>query len=333
MTYLVLRISTVGNVAMTVPILSSLSEQYPDDRFVVVSRKRLAPLFYGLGNVCFHQADLDSRSLLKSIIQLYRELSRYHIDAVIDLQDSWRTRFLRAVFAWNHHPVYTINLGSSDIQNMILTGYRGRALPSEFRRYSRAFAQAGLIADDRFTSLAVDKEAQAAIRERYGVKTGRWLGIAPFAKYSSNRLPLRVIKEVMAHYTNDANMRIFLFGWGEIESEQLRQWAGLYPNVISTAGLLPLQQELELMRQLDVMLCMDSANQHLASLVGTRVVSVWCATHPALGFYGWKQDPDDCIQLDLACRPCTAHGTEHCRFRNFECKQCKSNLIWQKLFP
>ena len=38
--------------------------------------------------------------------------------------------------------------------------------------------------------------------------------------------------------------------------------------------------ELSLVSWLDVMVSMDSANMHLASLVRTPVVRVWGATHP-----------------------------------------------------
>jgi hypothetical protein len=90
--------------------------------------------------------------------------------------------------------------------------------------------------------------------------------------------------------------------------------------------------ELELMRKLDVMICMDSANQHLSSLVGLRAVSVWCGTHPMIGFAGWKQKPEDIVQRnDLRCSPCTCHGTNHCRYGNFACRDIKAETIVQQI--
>ena len=41
------------------------------------------------------------------------------------------------------------------------------------------------------------------------------------------------------------------------------------------------------MSNMDVMLVMDAANMHLASLVNIPVVSIWGATHPCAGFAGW----------------------------------------------
>ena len=146
-------------------------------------------------------------------------------------------------------------------------------------------------------------------------------------------LPYRVTKETIELLTQKPDTRVFLFGAGAVECEMLRQWASVFPRTESVAGQLKLEEELELMRKLDVMICMDSANQHLSSLVGLRAISVWCATHPLIGFAGWKQRSEDIIQRnDLRCRPCTCHGTNHCRYGNYACRQIEAETIIQQLY-
>lgn len=330
MTYLVTRFSTIGNVAMMVPVLSSLSQSYPEHQFVVVSKKDLHEMFYGLENVQFHVAKPSYG--LHGIFQLYRELQAYHIDAVIDLHDVLRSKLLRLLFRIHHVPVYVIDYGRKVKRLITWRGYQNEVLPTEFERYQHTFMEAGLVSEDTFTAMPVNEVYQQQIRKRFGAHTTFRVGIAPFAKSNSNILPYRIIRDLIQNISQRPNTEIFLFGAGEIESEVLRQWASLYPHTISLAGQLPLGAELELMRELDVMLCMDSANQHLASLVQLRVVSVWTATHPALGFYGWNQAAEDCIQCNLRCRPCTQHGTNHCKFFNYACKNINIEDICQRLF-
>ena len=88
---------------------------------------------------------------------------------------------------------------------------------------------------------------------------------------------------------------------------------------ISMAIATDLDEELALMGELDVMLSLDSANVHLASLAGIPVVSVWGQTHPYGGFAGWKQSADNCIGVDMPCRPCSVRGDKECRFGDFRC--------------
>ena len=92
-----------------------------------------------------------------------------------------------------------------------------------------------------------------------------------------------------------------------------------YPAVVSLTGKLNMSTELALMSHLDVMLSMDSANMHLASLVNIPVVSVWGATHPYAGFMGWKQLPTNAIQLDMPCRPCSVFGQKPCYRGDYAC--------------
>ena len=73
------------------------------------------------------------------------------------------------------------------------------------------------------------------------------------------------------------------------------------------------------MSHLDVMVSMDSANTHLASVVDVPVVSVWGATHPYAGFMGWRQDESTVVQLSLPCRPCSIFGDKPCYRGDMAC--------------
>ena len=252
---------------------------------------------------------------------------------MIDLQAVLRTRVLGTLMKLSGRRVTRVHYGR--IRKHLITVWgigKRHALPSEFDRYHNAFRRAGLETDNSFKALPVNKEAAKAVRTMTGKKTGRWIGMAPFAKSRSNMLPYRVTKDIIERLSNEPDTRIFLFGAGVIECEMLRQWATVFPNTTSVAGKLKLEEELELMRQLDLMICMDSANQHLSGLVGLRAISVWCATHPIIGFMGWKQKTEDIVQRhDLRCRPCTCHGTNHCRYGNFACRQIEAENIIQHI--
>lgn len=324
MTYLIIRLATLGNVAMTVPVIASLSSRYPDDRFIIASKKKLGAMFAPMPNVEFRE--VDNHITWQGIVQLWRDWKK-EIDHVIDLQDSPQTRLFDGLMRMSGTNVTRIQYGRFRKWMACFLGVRG-VLKSEFQRYQDTFLKAGLETDDSFTAIPIDATAAMHIEQRYGKKEGQWIGIAPFAKYRSNMLPYRVTKEIIQRMSSQPNTRVFLFGAGEIECEMLRQWASVFQHTESIAGRLQLSEELELMRQLDVMICMDSANQHLSSLVNLRAVSVWCATHPIIGFKGWKQSEENIIQVnDLRCRPCTCHGTNYCKYGNFACRQINAETI------
>ena len=114
--------------------------------------------------------------------------------------------------------------------------------------------------------------------------------------------------------------RIFLFGSGEKEKTIFEKWTSKYPQCTDTSVILNgLREELVLMKYLDAMITMDSANMHLASLVAVPVVSIWGATHPFAGFMGWNQNIDNAIQADMPCRPCSIYGNKSCMRGDYAC--------------
>lgn len=329
MTYLIIRLATLGNVAMTVPIVASVSKRYPNDRFIIASKKDLRAMFASMPNVEFRE--VDNHLGWRGVWDLWKAW-REEVDAVIDLQSVLRTRVFRLLMRCSGKKVTSVRYGRIRKHLITFWGIGKTNLPTEFDRYADTFRRAGLETDDDFTALPVNRKAAKVVKERFGEKEGRWIGLAPFAKSRSNMIPYRVTKETIERLTKDKHTQVFLFGAGKIECEMLRQWASVFPRTVSVAGQLKLEEELELMRQLDVMICMDSANQHLSSLVGLRAISVWCATHPMIGFMGWKQHKEDIVQRhDLRCRPCTCHGTNHCRYHNFACRQIETENIIQRI--
>lgn len=128
------------------------------------------------------------------------------------------------------------------------------------------------------------------------------------------------MEKVVAELAAMPSTKIFLFGGGDYERKILGEWASRYNGVTSLAeSRHGFAVELALLSHLDTMMSMDSANMHLASLVGVRVVSVWGATHPYCGFKGFRQKEADIVQLPMTCRPCSVFGNKPCSRGDYHC--------------
>src|SRR5690606_39123023 len=99
------------------------------------------------------------------------------------------------------------------------------------------------------------------------------------------------------------------------EKAKLDEWASTYPNVYSLAEKFTLSTELGIIQNMDLMVTMDSSNLHMASLVGTPAVSIWCSTHSYAGFEPLGQNKSLKVEIDpsdLTCRPCSVFGNKPC---------------------
>ena len=314
---LIIRFSALGDIAMTVPVVHDLAVQYPDLEITMLSRPMAAPLFEQLPkNVHFLAADLKGRH--KGMLGLERLRKDYHLEDfnyIADFHNVIRTICLRLDNQLRGQHVAVIDKGRKG--KRALTRQKNKVFVQQatsFERYAKVLEQLGFPIKPQFVKLDYSAfcEKQKALNET-------WIGIAPFAKHPSKVYPLEKMEEVIKALSQRENTTIFLFGGGEEEKRQITELCAKYPNVQAAQSQQGLKGELALMGQLDAMLSMDSANMHLASLVGTRVVSIWGGTHPYAGFLGWNQKPSDCIQLDLPCRPCSVYGNKPCFRGDYAC--------------
>jgi ADP-heptose:LPS heptosyltransferase len=323
---LIVRFSALGDVAMTVPVVHSLAAQYPQHEFVVLSRPNCEPLFGKLpANVTFFGAHLSGRHQgLLGLGQLYSELSAIGFDYVADLHDVLRTKYLRLRFMLAGVKCAHIDKGRKEKRELVRReGKKLVSLKSSFRRYADVFERLGLPVQVNFSSLYGDGKGDFSTIENIvgepKTQGMKWIGIAPFAKHQGKIYPLALQERVVEHFSNRPDVRVFLFGGGAEEKAILDGWSEKYAGATCMIGKLTMAMELTLISHLDVMLTMDSANMHMASLVNTTVVSVWGATHPYAGFLGWKQLPTNAVQLDMPCRPCSVYGQKPCLRGDYAC--------------
>lgn len=322
---LIIRFSAIGDVAMTIPVIHSLAMQYPQHEIVVLSCAVLQPLFRGLpGNVSFVSADLKGRHKgLAGLNRLYTELKAMRFDCIADLHGVLRAQFLGFRFRLSGVPVVSIQKGRFGKRKLVRRHHKVlQVQKSSFCRYADVFEKLGFPVLLNFISIYGEGKGDfSEIESVVGSKDDtRWIGVAPFAKHLGKIYPLELQEQVIAHFASDSTVKVFLFGGGKKEQAVFDEWVRKYPSVVSMIGKLNMSTELNLMSHLDVMLSMDSANMHLASLVNIPVVSVWGATHPYAGFMGWKQLPVNAVQrLDLSCRPCSVYGQKPCFRGDYAC--------------
>lgn len=324
MKILLIRFSALGDVAMALPVVWSLARQYPDLEITILSRKSFGALFEQLPpNIRFIGIDFkaEHRGMIGLHRLFYEVLNPLKFDYIADLH--WVLRSMILDISFRFAGASVAHIDKERAQKGKLTRQKGKVLVplrTSFERYADVFRKLGFPIKLDFTSLFEGKGDLSLITDFTGSKgTDRWVGIAPFAKHQGKIYPLEKMEKIVAYFEGQPQLKLFLFGAGKEEREVLSKWKVKYPSVLVTEGNLRMNTELILMSHLDVMISMDSANMHLASLVGTPVISIWGATHPFCGFLGWKQSESNCVQVDLYCRPCSVFGNKPCFRGDYAC--------------
>ena len=296
----VMRLSAMGDVAMTVPVLRAFVNQHPNVKITVISRPFFEPFFEGIPNLSFFAFDEKVRHKgVAGLLRLFQDLKGLNIDAFADLHNVLRSKIIRNLFALSGKKIAAVDKGRAE--KKALTQPENKVfqqLPTMFERHVKVFEQLGFtinLSQPEFPQKAILSPEILAI---IGEKNQKWIGIAPFAQYDSKVYPLDLMQEVIDKLALDTTNTILLFGGGKKEIEILDSLAANKENMIVVAGQLKLRQELQLISNLDVMLSMDSGNAHIAAMLGVKVITLWGATHPYAGFSPFNQPKENSLVSD-----------------------------------
>lgn len=328
---LVIRFSAMGDVVLLVPVLRSLVAAHKDVEVIVATRPRFASFFKDIERVSVFDADVDSRYKGPvGIGKLFTALSAAHnFDLVIDVHDHLRTMLLRNLFKLFGKKVIVFKKGRKEKKAFTRKENKiTKTLPHTVERYKAAFEKAGfqfpllnapylLATEETKTVLYTWLEKQNLI------KTEKWIGLAPFGMHKSKIWPIANYPTVIDAVIKKMPVKFFLFGGGKEEIKYFEDLQQLFPkHCVIVAGQLKMPQEIAMVQELDLMVCIDSSNMHLAALSGTPLLSIWGGTHPDLGFGPLGKGSESILQIDrkeLSCRPCSVFGRETCYRGDFAC--------------
>lgn len=299
----VFRMSAMGDVAISVPVVTAFSEQYPDVKITYLTRPLFAPMFSHLPNVEVFSPELNGKhSGLMGLYRLYKELKAKGIQGVADIHNVLRTNILKLFFKRSKIPFKQINKGRRE--KYALTRYKFKVfepLKPSYQRYADVFDALGFPIDlsDHYllppTPLSEPVENLLNGSELH-------IGVAPFASFISKQYPFdkmcEVIEKLSQRYPNSM---IYIFGGGKEEEQKVAQIQ--LPNTENMVGRLSFKQELELISHLDIMIGMDSGNAHLSAMYGIPTITLWGVTHPYAGFYPYDQPKENALLADRTQYP------------------------------
>ena len=312
---LVIRLSAMGDVAMTVPVLSSLLQRYPNLRITLLTRKFFEPMFSSMPQITVFEADVTGKHKgLIGLWRLYKALKKEQPAAIADLHNVLRSKILMLFFSFSSIPIRQIDKGRKE--KKALTAIKNkvfRPLKTTHERYADVFRGLGYPIELNTSTFQHKRQLNHKILEVAGDRNTSWVGIAPFAAYEAKMYPLNLMEKVVEELNRKNSYKIFLFGGGTEEMKLLKAMEVKYNNVIAIPDKLKFEEELNLISHLDLMLSMDSGNGHLAAIFGIPTITLWGVTHPHAGFYPFGQAPENALladRKDFPAIPTSVYGNK-----------------------
>lgn len=316
---LVVRLSSIGDIILTTPLLRSLKETYPQASITFVVKKPYAALLEG-SPLVDELIAFDKNEGFHGWRRLKKSLKQQHFDLYLDIHGSLRSRFLRIGIGSQLTATYPKYL----FRRYMLIFFRinlYQQLMPVYLRYFESVKKLGIRYDGKGTEIHVprtDSDAVSARLNDLGWQPAQQLVvICPGATYSNKQWNKEGFAETARVLANTGALVILHGGKDDVNlCGEIAEKAG--PGALSLAGQLSLSGSAALFKHSALVIANDSGMLHLAQSQKTPVVGIYGPTSKELGFYPLPMN-SLVVETDLPCRPCTPKGLNHCPKKHFRC--------------
>jgi heptosyltransferase-2 len=315
----VLRLSSLGDVVLTLPVVEALHAAWPQARIHYWVKEEYADAVRSdpaIGHV--RVLEKDARRI-EDLVSMSAELE--DCDLIVDLHGNARTRVLTlrqkapvlraARFRWRR---------SLWVRARWL---RPKPVPNARERYGAALAPLGLAANGLPRMHAGERaERWAAEWWSAWAPAAAPVALAPGALHFTKRWP-------ESHWVA-LDERLAARGMPRLvvsTAAEKRALPALAARIEADAGARwvcePLPHVAGLLSRCALAVTNDSGLMHVAAARGLRVVAMFGSTSPVLGFAP-AGEGHVVLCRNEPCQPCTLHGREKCPLGHFRCMELLS---------
>lgn len=318
MKVLIIRLSSIGDVLLTTPVVRCLKKQMPDVEVDYLTKKANVEILES--NPYLRRVLVLDADMAETIDKLRSE--RY--DYVIDLHNNHRSRHIRRALRVRHKVYRKENLRKFIY---ILTKKNVMSGRHVVDRYFGAINVFGIKNDGEGLDFFLPKELEGTFYANdmwNGIPVGQilqepYIAIACGAQHMTKRIPARYILELCRMMTT----KVVLLGDSK-DREELEAGGVQFPsNVINLCGKTTLSQSAVIVRDAAALISSDTGLMHMGAAFKRPVLAVWGATAPPLGFIPYKTEYFSFEVKNLHCHPCSRQGGERCRKGHFKCMNCQ----------
>ncbi len=304
---LVIRLSSIGDIILTTPVLRELATAFPGFEIDYCTKAPFTVLLSGNPHInkVFSVDDPPSGSY----------------DLVVDLQNNIRSkRIIRHVQAGEVRKYRKQNWKKLLLvkTRIDITGsYR-----SVVDRYREELIALGVKPDEHgcelFPSNADRTFASAAAGSGLPV-----LALCFGAMHASKRYPPEKLAGVLSLLFNSMDFKAILLGGKDDVPHALAIMKALpetyRKNVVDLSGQCSLLQSAAFLERADAVLSNDTGLMHMASCFGKKIFVIFGSSVKAFGFLPYHVPFELFENEGLDCRPCSHYGRDRCPEGHFSC--------------
>lgn len=300
---LVIRLSSLGDVLLTTPVIRALKQKYPSP----VIHYLIKPNFTDAVSFNTNIEKIHTYSA-ESIESLLNDLGKEDFDLIIDLQNNFRSREIG-----RRLKIDTMRFKKPSLKKFLLVNFKIN-LYSEIKSIPEMYSDAieGLTLDSDGLELSLPETQISKLNPDI-----KYIGFCPGSQHFTKRWPEEYFIE-LGNLLNENNFAVVLFG-GKSDETICSEISAELTNAINLQNNNDLLQTAADMRLCKTIVTNDSGMMHTASSVGVPLLAIFGSSVREFGFSPYKVPNLILENKSLSCRPCSHIGKDSCPKGHFNC--------------
>lgn len=304
MRFLLVRLSSMGDVVLTTPLIRALHRRFPEAEIHFLTRRQYKPLLqYHPQLTAVHE--WPPANPLRDLLW----------EGVIDLQKNLRTLPLR----WQLRYRTFSSFPKENFRKWLMVRLKKPSLLRHVvERYGMALRRWGICPDELgplevYVPEAIEEKIHSLLLSSLG--EGPRVAVGLGGTYKTKRWLIEYYEVLL----NRLKLPVILLG-GESEAKEAESLARMLSvPVVVGAGRFSLLETTAAIRLARLLITHDTGTAHLGAAMGTPTVVLWGNTVPEFGMTPWKVPHINIEVKSLPCRPCSKLGYSMCPRGHHDC--------------
>ena len=313
---LVIQTAFIGDAVLTLPMLQKLKEKNPESELDVVSNPVTCEIFSSSPSVN-SVIVLDKRREHKSIFSLIKfagKIKEKNYTKLYSPHRSFRTSLI-VLFSGIKE---TYGFDNSSLRHVYKNIVKYNFNEHEVKR------NLDLISFNNedwkiFPEIIVPPDQQKNVNDFLTQNSiNNVIALAPGSVWNTKKYPPEYFEKII-DYLMSKFFKIILIGSSKDQAICDSLLSRFNESVISVAGKFSIVESIQMLKNVKLLISNDSAPTHMGICANIPVLTLFCSTSPAFGFYPYNEKSSYLSFDDLFCKPCGIHGYEECPIGTFEC--------------
>jgi len=316
---LVIQTAFIGDAILTLPMIQKLKEKFSGSEIHVLCIPETQDIF-DASPVVDNSIIIDKKNQQRSLFSLLKFINgikKKNFTQIYSPHRSFRSSLIVKFSGVKNTFGFSNSSFSFFYKNLIQYDKFAHEVQRNFKLAGFSYNSHDwkIKPDLNLSGIAV--QALEEIFVNYNAET-RIYAIAPGSVWNTKKYPAEYFEKIIS-YLVEENKFVVLVG-GETDKDLCKKLAAKFDqSVVSVAGKISLIQSAALLKKCEILISNDSAPTHLGIAAGIPVLTIYCSTVPAFGFYPYTEGSGFISFDELNCKPCGIHGHEKCPIGTFEC--------------